>query len=113
MFIKIFFMRTLLKASFDVNAANQAIKSGALPKAIKEITERLKPEASYFFPSKGKRSCLMVFDLKDPSDIPSIVEPLFMQMNAEVELTPVMNTDDLQKGLSSIMHANEHAGAFN
>ena len=106
-------MRTLLKASFDVSAGNQAIKNGALPKVMKEMMEKLKPEASYFFPSNGKRSCIMIFDLKDPSEIPLVVEPLFIQMNAEVELTPVMNAEDLQKGLGIMTHNLEVAGAFN
>jgi len=38
--------------------------------------------------------------VKDASDIPSIVEPLFVGLNARVELLPVMNADDLKKGLS-------------
>lgn len=45
----------------------------------------------------------MVFDMKDPSELPSIVEPFFMQMNAEVEITPVMDAKDLEKGLSAWM----------
>jgi hypothetical protein len=43
----------------------------------------------------------LVFDLKDPSDIPTIAEPLFMILKAKVEFTPVMNADDLQKGLKA------------
>jgi hypothetical protein len=44
----------------------------------------------------------MVFDLKDPSDIPSIAEPLFQSMNAKITLTPVMNAEDLMKGLEKL-----------
>ena len=55
----------------------------------------------------------MVFDLKDPSDMPLVVEPLFSEMNAEVELSPVMNAEDLQKGLTALMHSKETATALN
>jgi hypothetical protein len=37
--------------------------------------------------------------MKDASDIPIIVEPLFEGLNAKVQLLPVMNADDLKKGL--------------
>jgi hypothetical protein len=40
--------------------------------------------------------------LKDPSEIPAICEPFFMNMNAKVEMSPVMNADDLKKGLDSL-----------
>ena len=43
--------------------------------------------------------------MHDSSDIPAIVEPLFMGLDAEVELLPVMNTDDLRKGLKNAMEA--------
>ena len=42
--------------------------------------------------------------MHDSSDIPAIVEPLFMGIDAEVELLPVMNVDD-GKGLKSAMEA--------
>ena len=69
----------------------------------------LKPEAAYFYPENGKRACLMVFDMKDPSQIPVIAERFFMELNAEVTLTPVMNADDLKKGLEASMMAKSMA----
>jgi len=42
---------------------------------------------------------LILFVLKDASDIPSIAEPFFLNMNAKVEFTPVMTAEELQKGL--------------
>ncbi len=92
-------MRMLLRATFPVEASNAAINDGTLPKTIETMFERLKPEAAYFFAQDGKRGGIFVFDMQDPSDIPSIAEPLFMRMNASVELYPVMNRDDLRAGL--------------
>ena len=92
-------MRTLLRATLNVEASNRAIIDGTLPKIMKDTADRLQPEATYFTTIDGCRACFMVFDLKDPSDIPSIAEVFFLNLNAKVEFTPVMNADDLQKGL--------------
>jgi hypothetical protein len=92
-------MRTLLRATFPVEASNAAVKDGRLEKTLQATIERLKPEACYFFAQDGKRSGYFVFDMKDSSELPSIAEPLFMQLNASVECVPVMNLDDLRAGL--------------
>ena len=92
-------MRTMLKASFPVEAANKAIKDGSLPKIIGSTMDELRPESAYFYAENGKRTCVMVFDMKDVSQIPVIAEPFFMGLNADVQFTPVMNADDLKAGL--------------
>jgi len=92
-------MRTLIRISFDTEKANGAIKNGVLGDLIRDVVERLQPEASYFFTDDGKRAALMVFDLKDVSDIPSIAEPFFMETGATVEFFPVMNAEELKTGL--------------
>lgn len=93
-------MRVLMKAEFDTEAGNQAIKDGRLPKVLSATLERLKPEAAYFTAIGGQRGAYIVFDLNDLSDIPMIAEPLFLEMGAKIEITPVMNADDVQSGLS-------------
>ncbi len=95
-------MRTMLKVSMQVEAGNQAIKDGKLPKIMENALQTLRPEAAYFFAENGLRTAMMFFDLKDPSQIPVIAEPFFMGLNATVEFTPVMNADDLKKGLASV-----------
>jgi hypothetical protein len=95
-------MRTMLKATMPVEKGNQAIMDGSLPRVIQQATEALRPEASYFYTEGGKRTALMVFDLKDAADIPSIAEPLFNALNCEVTLAPVMNAQDLQTGLGKL-----------
>jgi hypothetical protein len=43
---------------------------------------------------------MLFFDLAEPSQMVEIVEPLFSSLNAAVELVPVMNGDDLRKGIA-------------
>jgi hypothetical protein len=92
-------MRTMLRAVFPVESANAAAKNGSLGTTLESAIARLNPETTYFSAHDGKRSATFVFDLKDPSDIPSIVEPLFLELNASVELVPVMNLQELRTGL--------------
>jgi hypothetical protein len=56
----------------------------------------------YFTTFEAKRTAYMIFDLRDASDIPLFAEPLFSGLDAEIELLPVMNAEDLQAGLSRL-----------
>jgi hypothetical protein len=94
-------MRTLFTAVMDVAASNKALMDGSLPKLMESTMEKLQPEAAYFTAIDGCRACMMVFDLKDTSEIPGICEPFFHGFNAKVTLTPVMNREDLQKGIQA------------
>jgi len=44
----------------------------------------------------------MVFDMQDSSLMPVISEPFFQNLGAQVTYTPVMNYEDVQKGLSQL-----------
>ena len=93
-------MRMMLKFTLPVEAGNKAFKDGSLGKTMESIMTKLKPEAAYFGPSDGKRSGMIFFDLSDPSQIVDVAEPLFSNLNAAVEIVPVMNPDDLRKGIA-------------
>ncbi|HWC21037.1 MAG TPA: hypothetical protein VG502_01940 [Flexivirga sp.] len=98
-------MRTMMRVHMDTRAGNEAARSGALAKGMDALMNEIHPEASYFFLDGGRRSAMFVFDLADPSRLPIIAEPLFGVMNAEIEFTPVMSLEDLQKGLSQLTTA--------
>lgn len=95
-------MRTLLKVTMPAAAANRAMRDGLLPKVLEQTMATLKPESAYFTGSGGERSAMFVFDMKDSSQMPVIAEPFFMQLEARVEFTPVMNMEDLKAGLSNV-----------
>ncbi|MFC4466199.1 DUF3303 family protein [Streptomyces xiangluensis] len=95
-------MRVMLKATLDTEKSSEAIRQGKLPELIKGTMDRIKPEAAYFLPDEGQRSCVFVFDMQDSSDLPPLAEPFFMELGAKVEVRPVMNLDDLQAGLSAL-----------
>jgi hypothetical protein len=84
----------------DTEAGTAALGNGRLEANIMDFMKNAKPEAAYFFPDQGKRCASFVFDMQDASQIPGLVEPLLQELKAEVQLVPVMNLEDLQKGLS-------------
>jgi len=98
-------MRTMLTVKIPVETGNKSIKDGTLPKVMEKFIETHKPEAAYFLARNGQRCAHFVFDLKDPSNIVMISEPFFMELGAEVEYHPVMNAEDLKKGLEATMAA--------
>ena len=93
-------MRMMLRFNLPVEKGNQAFKDGSLGKTLEAIMHKFKPEAAYFGPSDGKRSGMMFFDLAEPSQIVEIAEPLFSNLNAAIELVPVMTGDELRKGIA-------------
>ena len=95
-------MRTMVKFKFAAEVGNQVIRTGKIEKVLQGIMEYLKPEAAYFYPEDGQRAGLMVFDMQDASQVAEVVERFAFGLNASIELTPVMNGDDLQKGLSGV-----------
>jgi hypothetical protein len=94
----------MLTFQIPTESGNAAIKDGRLGRVLSETLDRLKPEAAYFTAMEsGTRGGYIVFDLRDPSDIPWVCEPLFREFNATVDLSPVMTADDVAKGVAKAM----------
>jgi len=95
-------MRMMLKAQMDTAAASKSIQEGRMPTVMQKMMETLKPEAAYFGPDGGRRTAFIIFQMDDPSQLPAISEPLFSEFGASVEIFPVMDRDDLERGLSAL-----------
>lgn len=93
-------MRMLLKYELGLEATNEAVRTGRIAEINQALAERTQPEAAYFGTEKGKRTGYIFFDLSDTAQIPVIAEPLFQSLSSTVEFIPVMNVDDLQRGLA-------------
>jgi hypothetical protein len=100
-------MRVMLKFTLPVEKGNEAFRDGTLAKTVESIMNTLKPEAAYFGSFDGKRGGMIFFNLSKPSQIVEVVEPFFLNLNAETEIVPVMNPDDLREGLSNAAAAQK------
>ena len=95
-------MRMMLRVMVDTAMGSEALKTGRLPQLIQALSEKIKPEAAYFSLQDGQRCGFFFFDMTDQTQMPSIAEPLYMELGAEIDLQPAMNFEDLAKGLQSM-----------
>jgi hypothetical protein len=102
-------MRFLVKVSFPVEAGNAAAKKNGF-KIIQKILKQQKPEAAYFIADGGRRTGILIIDMKDASDLQSIAEPWFLALNASIEATPAMVAEDLAKAAPAIEQAVKSFG---
>ena len=92
-------MRVLVRAIFPSEAGTRAVKDPNFIKNIQGFIENNKAEAAYFTQLNGDRAGIFIIDMPSADMIPAIAEPFF-QMGAKVEFHPVMNLEELKKGLS-------------
>ena len=95
-------MRMMMRARIPVEAGNVGLTEGTLPATLQQVMKLVQPEAVYVGTDGGERSVMIFFDLNDASDIPAVTEPFMQNVNASVELIPVMNQDDLQAGMAKL-----------
>jgi hypothetical protein len=94
-------MRMMMKARLDTQMSNKVMREGGMPDLVRTAMQRLKPEAAYFTP-EGGRTMILFFDMQDSSELPAAADPFFQELGAHVTFQPVMNLDDLQKGLAAL-----------
>src|SRR5437870_1903275 len=91
-------MRMLIRATIPNESGNALVKSGKMGAVVEEIMAALKPEVAFFCVNNGRRSANFIVNMQDSSQMVDVAEPLFLAVNAEVEMQPIMMADDLQKG---------------
>jgi hypothetical protein len=92
----------MLKVEFPVQKANALAREGKLGSTIQKILEELNPESAYFTAGHGKRGGYLFLDIPDSSHIPRIAEPWFLALDAEIEIKPAMNAQDLANATAFI-----------
>jgi hypothetical protein len=61
----------------------------------------------YFADDNGQRTAFIFLDMQDASQIPAIVEPWMLALNARVEMHPVMVPEDLMQAGPAFQQAVE------
>ena len=95
-------MRVLVRAMIPTVAGNKMVKDPNFLKNLEEYIQKFNCEAAYFTEVNGSRTMVLILDLPSTEMIPAIVEPLFQGFDANVEIHPAMNLDDLKKAISNM-----------
>ena len=90
-------MRMLLNVRMPLEPFNTLVRQGKVGTIMGRILDDIKPEAVYFSEQDGKRGAILIVDVKEPSRVPLISEPFFLQFNAECHFRIVMSPEDLKK----------------
>jgi len=95
-------MRFIVRAKIPTEAGNKMVKDPKFIQNLEEYISKVKAEASYFFEADGNRVCAFVVNMDSVDMIPTIAEPLFQEMGANVEFHPVMSFDDLKMAVQNL-----------
>ena len=90
-------MRMLLTVEIPHEPFNSLVRKGTAGEIINRILSDLKPEVAYFTEQDGKRGCVLVINVEEPSRVPSFAEPFFLAFNADCRFRIAMTPEDLAK----------------
>ena len=88
-------MRTLMFLQLPIEPFNTLTRNGTVGAKMKEILDDMKPEAAYFTAMEGHRGGVLVVDVENPSDVPRLAEPWFLNFNATVDFRIAITPEDL------------------
>ncbi|OFW27564.1 MAG: hypothetical protein A3H27_13555 [Acidobacteria bacterium RIFCSPLOWO2_02_FULL_59_13] len=98
-------MLFLMRVTIPVEAGNAMVRDPNFAKQLDQILSDIKPEAAYFTAERGQRAMYLFVQMKDSSQLPSLTEPFWLSLKADVECIPVMTQKDMKKAAASIEKA--------
>jgi len=90
-------MRMLMQVTLPPEPFNSYVRDGSIGERMEAILEDAKPEAAYFTSIHDSRGGILVVDVADPSDVPRLAEPWFLQFEADIDFSVAMTPEDLAR----------------
>lgn len=90
-------MKMLVNVTCPIEPFNSMVRNGTAGEIIGRVIDDIKPESIYFTEQEGNRGAVMVVEVANASDIPSVAEPWFLNFEAICEFRIAMSPDDLMK----------------
>lgn len=96
-------MRFMFKFSFPTtDESNGWIQNGSIGQKMESMLGEIQPEAAYFGSVDGNRGGYLVVNMDEASEIAAKLEPLFQELGAAVECSPVMTSEDLRTAIQRL-----------
>jgi hypothetical protein len=91
-------MHFLVKETIPNDAGNDMLRSGPkMQELIQKVLGDVKPESAYFSVADGQRTLFLIVELNEGHEMVRIGEPLWLGLQADVEVWPVMNVNEFDK----------------
>jgi hypothetical protein len=103
-------MRYLVRFHIPIEAGNDALRDPEFGSKMQQMLSEMNAETAYFTSVDGQRGGYIVLNFDDASKIPTIAEPLFFWLKADIEFIPVMLMEDLAKAGPAIEAATKKWG---
>ncbi len=90
-------MRFIVKCKVPAETANALIMDGTMGKKIMSYVDYVKPENVYLTLSHGQRTIYFVLNVPSEDKMPGLLEPLWLDFQADVFVEPAMTPADFEK----------------
>lgn len=93
-----------------IDEVNTLVKEGRIGPTPETIIDELKPEAAYLLEIEGVRGGYLVVNMDDVSQIPAMAEPLFLELGATAQISPVFTPDGMDRVAETLQQATPKYG---
>lgn len=90
-------MKFLVKATIPVAKGNELVRSPDMAQRIGAVLGAIKAETVFFALANGQRTIYALVEVAGGHELPRIVEPFWLAFGADVEVTPVITQEDMEK----------------
>lgn len=91
-------MLFIVKATIPNDAGNDMVRSGpGMKELIDKVMGDVRPESAYFAIADGQRTVFMIVNIDKPEEMVRIAEPLWLGVEADVDVYPAMSAEDFEK----------------
>ena len=95
-------MKLLFEIKIPTEVANKKLREGTMLKDMTRITESIKPVATYFGLTGGKRGIYLIVDVPGPEKIPEIAELYWQHLEAEISVFPILDAEEFKNSAPGI-----------
>jgi hypothetical protein len=103
-------MKFLFEIKIPTDVGNEKLQNGSLMKDIPRVLEEIRPEATYYGVSGGRRAIYLVVELDKSSRLPEVAELFWQRLHAEVCVNLILDAEEFKEAGSGIERVTKNKG---